>query len=100
MTVKTRTVYSCQHCGSISPKWSGQCPGCQAWNCLMEEVALAKPARQEGYAGCDPVITAMREIMGGEEPHRFPTGSLELDRVLGGGLVPGSVVLTGGSPGI
>lgn len=98
-----RTQFNCTACGAISPKWAGQCPECGAWN-TMEEV-LAQPAPASGgrgprgqYAG-DGGAHALSEVELGEEP-RHPTGMCELDRVLGGGLVPGGVVLLGGDPGI
>ena len=98
-----RIQFNCTACGAISPKWSGQCPDCGAWN-TMEE-ALAAPAATTGgrgprgqYAG-DGGARALSEVELGEEP-RHATGMHELDRVLGGGLVPGGVVLLGGDPGI
>lgn len=101
MTTRTRTLFTCQHCGTAAPKWSGQCPGCQEWNCLSEEIIPKESqARYQGYATGEPVITPIAGILLSAEPPRHLTGSSELDRVLGGGLVTGSVVLTGGSPGI
>ena len=93
-----RTVFSCSACGHQSPKWHGRCPGCGDWNTLVEEkpVATRRPAsRTERRA-------APMRLADVEAPAlaRFSTGIGELDRVLGGGLVPGSLVLLGGSPGI
>src|SRR5216684_3255792 len=93
---KARLQYVCQACGYASPKWLGRCPACEAWNSLVEEVA--------GDVGTQPpappaVPVAMTEVVSTSQP-RMATGSAELDRVLGGGLVPGSLVLIGGDPGI
>ncbi len=97
------TLFFCQECGHESPRWMGKCPGCGAWNSLVEEpVVRATPAVRAGIspglsAGDKPVSIADVEV---EDAPRFPTGSSELDRVLGGGIVPGSFVLVGGDPGI
>ncbi len=97
------TLFFCQECGHESPRWMGKCPGCGAWNSLVEEpVVRATPAARAGIspglsAGDKPVSIADVEV---EDAPRFPTGSSELDRVLGGGIVPGSFVLVGGDPGI
>src|SRR5579864_8835863 len=97
---KTKIIYSCQACGALSPKWSGQCGNCSAWNCLVEEAAqLNKSARYQGYATSEANVTAMSAVTLHEET-RISCGLKELDRVLGGGLVMGSVVLIGGDPGI
>ncbi len=96
---RVRTVFACQACGFQSPRWLGRCPDCQAWNSLVEErVEAAAPAAQ---AGAGPLATPVpiTTVHGGSET-RLPSGIGELDRVLGGGLVPGSVVLVGGDPGI
>jgi len=96
---KPRTNYVCQECGYEAPRWLGRCPGCGAWGSLVEEVVarpLAVPAGG-GVAESSPV--PITEIESTSE-YRFSSGSLELDRVLGGGIVPGSVVLLGGDPGI
>ncbi|MDQ2728213.1 MAG: AAA family ATPase, partial [Actinomycetota bacterium] len=103
---RTRTVHRCSECGSASPQWVGRCPGCDAWGTLVEEAA-APPERAGrpgslGTARLDgsrttPVRLADLDL-GAAAP--FPTGIDELDRVLGGGLVPGSVTLVGGEPGI
>ncbi len=93
--------YQCQQCGAVASKWSGQCADCGEWNCLVESVApAAMPStRFASYAGEAPRIVQLSEVSAHEEP-RLATGLAELDRVLGGGLVPGSVVLIGGDPGI
>ena len=98
---KTRTVYVCSECGGSSPKWQGQCPHCDAWNTLEESVeapAVANTHRFASLAGSAPVQN-LAKIEARETP-RQPTGIDEFDRVLGGGLVPGAVVLIGGDPGI
>ncbi|MHB0912804.1 MAG: DNA repair protein RadA [Armatimonadota bacterium] len=95
---KTQTKFVCQQCGGVSPKWLGKCPECGQWNSLVEEVVRAAPARRAEravYAAPKPIS----EIVIGEQ-HRSGTGIGEFDRVLGGGVVPGSVVLIGGDPGI
>ncbi len=98
---KAKTQYQCRECGALSSKWNGQCADCQAWNTL-EEVAIAESpagkARFEGYGG-NAKVTLASDISLDEAP-RSTTGLSELDRVLGGGLVAGSVTLLGGDPGI
>ncbi|HWV17188.1 MAG TPA: DNA repair protein RadA [Rhodocyclaceae bacterium] len=101
---KSKTVYSCTECGATSPKWQGQCPGCAQWNTLVETVAeAATPGNRFGtsYASLagSGKLQSLAEIKPREEP-RQPTGVPEFDRVLGGGLVAGGVVLIGGDPGI
>ncbi|ALP52931.1 DNA repair protein RadA [Candidatus Tenderia electrophaga] len=101
---KSKTVYSCTECGAQQPKWAGQCPDCNAWNAMVEVVAVAAPAKSNprfsGYAGsAEAVVQSLAEVKPGDVA-RTPTGQTELDRVLGGGLVPGSVILIGGDPGI
>ncbi len=95
------TVHVCSACGATTPRWHGRCPACGEWNTLVEERA---PARGAGAARRDGVPAAarpvpLREVSAARAP-RLTTGIGELDRVLGGGLVPGSLVLLGGSPGI
>jgi DNA repair protein RadA/Sms len=98
---KAKTQYVCQNCGAISPKWIGQCPDCGAWNSLQETVAAApSKSRAGGISGvAGGRIQRLDEVELQEEP-RAPTGMPEMDRVLGGGVVPGAVVLIGGDPGI
>ena len=98
---KTKTVYFCSECGNETPKWQGRCPGCGAWNTLQEHIE--KPAAT-GRAKAAPVGVSripkrLHEVDTGSEI-RFSTGMGELDRVLGGGAVAGSLVLVGGAPGI
>jgi DNA repair protein RadA/Sms len=92
---RTRTAFVCSDCGAQSVKWQGQCPDCEAWNTLVRtELTAAAPA-----AARSAPPTAM-SAFGDEVEFRHPTGFGEFDRVLGGGLVPGSVVLLGGDPGV
>ncbi|QPF71770.1 DNA repair protein RadA [Roseateles sp. DAIF2] len=98
---KEKSIYTCSDCGATSPKWLGKCPGCGAWNTLIEGVA--EPAggarnRYQALAKSQPVAT-LSEIEA-TDFERTPTGQDELDRVLGGGIVAGGVVLIGGDPGI
>jgi DNA repair protein RadA/Sms len=99
MKAKAKTAYICQACGAQSPRWMGKCPDCGQWNSLVEE-RLEKP-RAIGSAkhgrGTEPLL--LTDIKAGDED-RFVTQIGELDRVLGGGIVAGSVVLIGGDPGI
>jgi len=96
---KSKTVFICTACGQQSPKWTGQCPGCDAWNTLVESVAETAPQnRYQSLAKASPV-RSLHEIESADVP-RFSTGIGEFDRVLGGGLVSGGVVLIGGDPGI
>lgn len=101
---KAKTQYVCTDCGSVSPKWLGQCPDCSAWNTFTEFVERATPAgvaQRSGYAGAAgrAIVTDLGAV-GLASELRLGTGLTELDRVLGGGLVQGSVVLVGGDPGI
>ncbi len=96
---KIKTLYICQACGGSSPKWQGQCPACQAWNTLEE--SLAETSSNNRFEGLTNPIPRQKLVsIDAEDSPRLPTGIDELDRVLGGGLVPGGVVLLGGDPGI
>ena len=96
---KVKTIYVCQACGGTSAKWQGQCPTCQAWNTLEENIAETPSApRFQGLAQSIP--RQKLATIQAEDLPRLPTGIEEFDRVLGGGLVPGGVVLLGGDPGI
>ena len=98
-----KTLFFCQNCGYESPKWLGQCPGCREWNSFVEETVSATAKGKTTALGSttgkknEPVILADISI---QENDRIKTEIEELDRVLGGGIVPGSMVLVGGDPGI
>ena len=98
---KAKSLYSCSECGGQSLKWQGQCPHCNAWNTLLETVAEVGGGGGNRYSAlaADGKLQTLAEVEAYEIP-RAPTGVAELDRVLGGGLVPGAVVLIGGDPGI
>ena len=102
MASKLKTIYVCTECGYEAPKWYGKCPGCGEWNTMEEEIrdtspVSSKSAGVSSAAGLKPV--RMNEIDTAEE-ERYLTGMGELDRVLGGGIVKGSLVLISGDPGI
>jgi DNA repair protein RadA/Sms len=96
---KLQPRFACQQCGAVHPKWMGRCEACGAWNSLIEEVPRdAVPRGLDARGGRSLDFVALRGT--GAGPPRRPTGIAELDRVLGGGLVPGSAILVGGDPGI
>ena len=96
---KVREVFVCQSCGTPSPKWQGQCAGCGEWNTLVAEVRSTASRSPGGTAGSARAPASLASEAAAEQP-RLSSGSAELDRVLGGGLVAGSVTLIGGDPGI
>src|SRR6185503_9806369 len=96
---KPKTAYSCTECGAQAPKWQGQCPHCGAWNTLVETLATPAPARFESVAGTRSSVTPLASVKA-RASSRIATGLEEFDRVLGGGLVAGGVILLGGDPGI
>jgi DNA repair protein RadA/Sms len=97
---KQKSVYTCTECGGQASKWQGQCPHCMAWNTLVETVAEAASAANRYSALAEPSqLQRLSDVEALETP-RQTTGIAEFDRVLGGGLVPGGVVLIGGDPGI
>jgi DNA repair protein RadA/Sms len=98
---KTRNSYQCESCGASLSKWAGQCPECSEWNSVVESAAASPSGRRfSGYAGkLSSTIRDLTEVSG-KATERVPAGVGELDRVLGGGVVPGSVILLGGDPGI
>lgn len=101
--MKQKTVFVCSECGTESPKWNGKCPGCGAWNTMNEEKVLSAPPKSAGgrmaFSAASEPPKPLREISTSED-ERIHTGLAEFDRVLGGGIVPGSLVLIGGDPGI
>ncbi len=99
MVARPATVFTCSACGASAPKWHGRCPACGEWNSLAEERAPVRATRGGGPARPAAAPVALRDVSAEHAP-RLSTGIGELDRVLGGGLVPGSLVLLGGSPGI
>ena len=102
---KTKSIYFCQNCGNQSPKWIGKCPTCNEWNTYVEEVvdkAEEKLKERRGHStkkNEEPKPVAISDIHE-LEANRIDTKDTELNRVLGGGIVPGSLILIGGEPGI
>src|SRR3569832_2182945 len=94
---KAKTIYTCTECGGTLPKWQGQCPHCNAWNTLVETIAESAKPRFAALAATS-TVQLLHDVEASEES-RIATDIGELDRVLGGGLVPGGVVLIGGDPG-
>ena len=101
MAKEAKTIYTCSDCGGASPKWLGKCPHCEAWNTLQESVAESAAATRHRFQPLAKAATvATLAEIDAADVARSPTGQEELDRVLGGGIVPGGVVLIGGDPGI
>lgn len=101
MTPKTKTSFFCSNCGYESPKWMGQCPSCKQWNTMVEapQQPKAGAAASARRGNDDRKPLHLKEIDYGSEP-RVSLGNAEVDRILGGGIVPGSLILIGGEPGI
>lgn len=100
MAKTQRAIYVCQACGATAPKWTGKCPSCNEWNTLAEE-ADPSPIPGSGLTRGKGRAATLETLEGGaSEPTRFSSGIAELDRVTGGGIVPGSALLIGGEPGI
>ncbi len=101
---KEKTHYTCTDCGGVSAKWLGKCPSCGAWNTLIETAAESSAPTKNRYAGMAALApaseVAVLSDIEAQDVARTPTGQEELDRVLGGGMVEGGVVLIGGDPGI
>ena len=97
---KSKIVFFCKECGFESSKWMGQCPGCKAWDSFVEEAVSNKSVSQAKAVLSGSVKPSRLEDISGEDNHRIMTGIKELDRVLGGGVVIGSLILVGGDPGI
>ena len=96
---KDASVYTCQSCGCQSPKWLGRCPDCGNWNSFVEEKRAAGPKKVVPISRNGPRAVPLSDVSMDESP-RIATGDAEFDRVLGGGIVPGSLVLLGGEPGV
>jgi len=101
--MKTKTAFVCQNCGSQSPRWVGKCPNCEEWNSYVEETSIVRPEQSSmrsqlaAGAATAPVLLKEIDIL---QDKRYMTAIGEFDRVMGGGIVPGSVTLIGGDPGI
>ena len=105
--MKTKSIFVCSECGTESPKWMGKCPGCSSWNTMVEEIIQSQKDTARGISGggvgnADKFSTMPKKLseISATEEERILTGMGELDRVLGGGIVRGSLVLVGGDPGI
>ena len=99
--MKSKTVFICKQCGNETPRWQGQCPACGAWNSIIEfEDKKSPAAKAAGRSGLSRSAPKKLKEVTGEQEIRFSTGMHELDRVLGGGGVRGSLILVGGAPGI
>ncbi len=96
---KEKSVYSCTECGGQAPKWQGQCPNCSAWNTLVETLTEAAPRHRFSSTASSAKLQLLSDVRA-RDTQFSPTGVGELDRVLGGGLVAGQVVLIGGDPGV
>ncbi|MBI5873049.1 MAG: DNA repair protein RadA [Candidatus Omnitrophica bacterium] len=94
---RSKVAFVCQNCGYTSLKWIGKCPDCSSWNSFVEEEVLNKPRSYTAGRISEPVLL---HSVRSQEEDRVPVGIIELDRVLGGGIVRGSVILVGGDPGI
>lgn len=98
---KARVQFVCQECGADSPKWLGRCPGCGVWGSMAERAVVPEPAASAPPRGRQSALPPVRLTEVSEESvRRFSTGSGEFDRVLGGGVIPGGLILVGGDPGI
>ena len=98
---KVKTAYFCQNCGTQHPKWQGQCSACQEWNTIVEEIVQKEEVKLWSKKAADSKVKALKvSDISLTNESRIKTGNTELDRVLGGGIVPGALVLLGGEPGI
>ena len=94
-----KTTFFCKECGYETSGWMGKCPGCNGWNTLEEELMRNEKATSRSFVATTAKPTPLNEV-DVTDYHRFPCGIRELDRVLGGGVVRGSLILVGGDPGI
>src|SRR5512137_2991723 len=98
---KSKTVFVCQNCGAESPKWIGRCPSCKEWNTFHEEIITPASSREVSFAkDLAKRVPLLLDDVKADEKNRFKTGLSELDRILGGGMVSGSLILLGGEPGV
>ncbi|HIL28284.1 MAG TPA: DNA repair protein RadA, partial [Micavibrio sp.] len=101
---KSKTNYVCQNCGAVTSKWAGKCESCNEWNCITEEITEVLPKGLGSVGGSSKKGRSIEFVdLKGQSADRIPrmqSGIKEFDRVTGGGLVPGSAILTGGDPGI
>lgn len=98
---KNKSVFVCQNCGAESAKWIGRCPSCKEWNTYHEEIVTLSPSREGAFVQSQ--VKSKPELLDDIKPgdhHRRQSGISELDRILGGGIVPGSLILLGGEPGV
>ena len=101
MAKAPKAVFVCQNCGAVSSRWAGKCASCEEWNTIVEETGSDAAPPGTGLTSSRGRIIALESLSGSTDPApRIPTGSTELDRVTGGGIVPGSALLIGGEPGI
>ena len=101
--MKTKTVFVCQTCGSQSARWVGKCPNCEEWNSYVEETSVSRPegaSTRVQMAASNIIAPVLLKEVNIIQDKRYMTGIGEFDRVMGGGVVPGSVTLIGGDPGI
>ncbi|NSW95199.1 MAG: DNA repair protein RadA, partial [Bacteroidales bacterium] len=99
-TNKTKSVFVCQNCGAESPKWIGKCPSCKEWNTYQEEIISVGQREKSAISISQRQKPVLLENVASKEGTRNKSGISELDRILGGGMVPGSLILLGGEPGI
>src|SRR5512137_1486910 len=98
---KSKTIFVCQNCGVESAKWIGRCPSCKEWNTYHEEIIAPSSPHERSYSsGQEKRKPELLDNISSDEHHRLKTGITELDRILGGGMVPGSLILLGGEPGV
>jgi DNA repair protein RadA/Sms len=98
---KTKTVFVCQNCGAESPKWIGRCPSCKEWNTYHEEIISKSASHEISFlSGREKRKPELLDNISSDEHNRQKTGIPEIDRILGGGMVPGSLILLGGEPGV
>lgn len=97
---KKSSIFYCQNCGTSSSKWLGKCPSCNQWNTFVEERTSKKESKKDGYVSNMKNTPKLLNEISYSSENRIVTRDKELNRVLGGGIVPGSLILLGGDPGI